>query len=127
MAAHTRIVFCVNSPAQEAVATGINLALENGFFEKQIAEYDSRKKVMCEGLDKLGLPYTIPDGAYFILINTERLDIPADFEVPSMIENRALDWKAAWFVAQKAGVVLIPSTDFYNKEHWHIGEKYIRM
>ena len=56
MAAHTRLVFCVNSPAQEAVASGINQALDNGFFQKQIDQYDSRKKVMCEGLDKLGLP-----------------------------------------------------------------------
>jgi hypothetical protein len=26
-----------------------------------------------------------------------------------------------------AKVVLIPVTDFYNKEHWSLGEKYIRM
>jgi kynurenine aminotransferase len=56
MAAHTRIVFCVNSPAQEATAVGIQKALENGFFQKQINEYDERRKVICEGLDALGLP-----------------------------------------------------------------------
>lgn len=56
MAAHTRIVFCVNSPAQEAAAVGIQKALENGFFERQIEEYDERRKVICEGLDQLGLP-----------------------------------------------------------------------
>lgn len=56
MAAHTRIVFCVNSPAQEAVASGINQALENGFFDRQREEYESRLKVMRDGLDQLGLP-----------------------------------------------------------------------
>jgi kynurenine aminotransferase len=56
MAAHTRIVFCVNSPAQEAVATGLTEAMENGFFQKQVGEYESRRKALCEGLDKLGLP-----------------------------------------------------------------------
>lgn len=70
---------------------------------------------------------TIPDGAYFILINTERLEIPADFKDPEIIAGRAADWRAAWFVAQTAKVVLIPVTDFYDKEHWSMGEKYIRM
>lgn len=56
LAAHTRIVFTVNSPLQEATAVGIELALHNGFFEQQIAEYEERKKVLIEGLDKLGLP-----------------------------------------------------------------------
>ncbi|GAA6042628.1 hypothetical protein JCM8097_008251 [Rhodosporidiobolus ruineniae] len=127
MAAHTRIVFCVNGPAQEAVAVGIEKSLENGFFAKQVEEYDERKKVLLEGLDKLGLPYTVPQGAYFVLVNTSRLDIPADFEIPEIIEGRARDWVVAWFVAQKAKVVLIPPTDFYSKPHWGLGENWIRV
>ncbi|KAM0749870.1 PLP-dependent transferase [Meredithblackwellia eburnea MCA 4105] len=127
LAAHTRIVFASNSPAQEAAAAGIEQGIQNGFFEKQIKEYEERKKVLMEGLDKLGLPYTIPDGSYFILVNTERLEIPADFEVPDMIKGRARDWKAAWFVAQTAGVVTIPPTDFYSEPHWPLGELFIRI
>ncbi|KAL8290516.1 hypothetical protein RQP46_002774 [Phenoliferia psychrophenolica] len=127
LAAHTRIVFTASSPSQEASAAGIEQAMENGFFPKQVAEYEERKDVLIEGLDKLGLPYTIPDGAYFILVNTARLDIPADFEVPDMIKNRARDWKAAWFIAQTAGVVCIPPTDFYSEPHWSMGENFIRL
>lgn len=56
MAAHTRIVFSVNSPAQEAAAKGIRLALENGFFDTQRREYEERRDVLCQALDKLGLP-----------------------------------------------------------------------
>jgi len=99
-AAHTRIVFCVNGPAQEATATGIEKALQNGYFEDQRKAYDERKSVLLEGLDKLGLPYTVPHGAYFVLVNTSRLQIPEDFEVPTLIEGRARDWVCAWFIAQ---------------------------
>ncbi|KAM0787952.1 hypothetical protein ACM66B_006156 [Microbotryomycetes sp. NB124-2] len=127
MAAHTRIVFCVNSPAQEAAAKGIKLALQNGFFDKQRREYEERSKVLCDALDKLGLPYTIPDGSYFVLVNWEKMQIPDDFEVLPQIENRALDWKAAWFIAKTAKVVCIPTTDFYSEPDWNIGEKYVRF
>ncbi|GAA5961607.1 hypothetical protein JCM3765_002646 [Sporobolomyces pararoseus] len=127
MAAHTRIVFCVNGPAQEATATGIEKALENGYFEEQRKAYDERKSVLLEGLDKLGLPYTVPHGAYFVLVNTSRLQIPEDFEIPKLIEGRARDWVCAWFIAQTAKVVFIPPTEFYSKEHWSLGENWIRV
>jgi kynurenine aminotransferase len=71
------------------------------------------------------------------------LQIPDDFEVPDMIKDRARDWKAAWFIAQTAGVVAIPPTvcsqsevfggritdaqvqDFYSEAHWPIGEQFV--
>ncbi|GJN88082.1 hypothetical protein Rhopal_001038-T1 [Rhodotorula paludigena] len=124
LAAQTRIVFCCNGPAQEAVAVGLEQALENGFFEDQIKAYEERRAVLLEGLDKLG---TVPEGAYFVLVNTSRLEIPADFEIPTLIEGRARDWVVAWFVAQTAKVVLIPPTDFYSQPHWNLGSDWIRV
>ena len=70
---------------------------------------------------------TVPEGAYFVLVNTARLEIPSDFAVPDMIKDRARDWVVAWFVAQTAKVVLIPPTDFYSKEHWDLGKDWIRV
>ncbi|GAA6060305.1 hypothetical protein JCM10212_002946 [Sporobolomyces blumeae] len=127
LAAHTRIVFCVNGPAQEATAVGIEKALENGFFDDQRVAYEERKEAILEGLDKLGLPYTVPHGAYFVLVNTSRLQIPEGFETPKLIEGRARDWVVAWFIAQTAKVVFIPPTEFYSKEHWSLGENWIRV
>lgn len=43
---------------------------------------------------------TIPQGAYFVLINTEKLQIPEDFKTHDAIAHRAKDWRAAWFIAQ---------------------------
>jgi kynurenine aminotransferase len=100
LAASTRIVFACSSPAQEAVARGIELSLENGFWDTQVAEYEERKKVMMEVLDAIGLPYSVPDGAYFVLVNTASLEMPEDFEVLELIKDRPRDWKMSWFIVK---------------------------
>lgn len=68
LAATTRIVFCSNSPLQEAVAAGLDKAEESGFFELQRKEYTERRKVLTDAFDKLGLKYTFPEGSYFVLL-----------------------------------------------------------
>lgn len=50
--------------------------------------------------DECLLRSTLPEGAYFVLVNTSRLEIPSDFEIPDLIKGRARDWVVAWFVAQ---------------------------
>lgn len=68
LAASTRIVFCTNSPLQEAAASGLEQAKERKFFETQTAEYAERRAILCDAFDKLGLKYTLPQGSYFILL-----------------------------------------------------------
>lgn len=68
LAATTRIVFCSNSPLQEAVATGLEQAKERKFFEAQLAEYAERRQILCDAFDQLGLKYTVPEGSYFVLL-----------------------------------------------------------
>lgn len=102
LAASTRIVFCANHPAQVATAVGLEKAEEERFFEIQRDEYEERRAVFMEGLDKLGLPYTIPEGGYFVMVNTETLIVPENFVIPEMIADRARDWKVSWFIAQTA-------------------------
>lgn len=40
---------------------------------------------MCEALDEVGLPYTVPDGAYFILVNNEAIELPDDFQMLDIV------------------------------------------
>lgn len=68
LAASTRIVFCTNSPLQEAVAAGLEQAKEKHFFETQLAEYQERRSILCDAFDKLGLKYSLPQGSYFVLL-----------------------------------------------------------
>lgn len=68
LAATTRIVFCSNSPLQEAAAAGLEQATERGFFAAQCQEYQDRRDVLTAAFDKLGLSYTLPQGTYFVLL-----------------------------------------------------------
>jgi len=68
LAASTRIVFCTNSPLQEAAASGLEQAKDRKFFEIQRTEYEERRKILCDAFNDLGLKYTLPEGSYFILL-----------------------------------------------------------
>jgi kynurenine aminotransferase len=68
LAASTRIVFAVNTPLQIAAAVGLEQAVERKYFETQLREYEERKDVLVAAFDTIGLPYTIPEGAYFTLL-----------------------------------------------------------
>lgn len=75
LAATTRIVFCTNSPLQEAAACGIEQAAERKFFETQVEEYVERRAILTDAFDRLGLTYTLPEGSYFILLVSQSANL----------------------------------------------------
>ncbi|KIM46040.1 hypothetical protein M413DRAFT_441102 [Hebeloma cylindrosporum] len=127
LAASTRIVFCTNSPLQEAAASGLEQAKERKFFEIQRAEYEERRKILCDVFDELGLKYTLPEGSYFILLDISRVDFPEDYPFPESVLGRGRDFRACWFIATEVGVSSIPVSEFYCEEHANIGEAYARF
>ncbi|KAL1405458.1 arylformamidase [Vanrija albida] len=127
LAAHSRIVFCTSAPMQEAVAIGLEGAESHKFFETQLAEYVERRDVLLSYFDQLGLPYTRPDGSYFVLVDMSKVQVPEDFEVPATCQGRGKDFKLCWWLAQEIKVVGIPPSEFYSKDHEHIGERFARF
>lgn len=129
LAASTRIIFSAVSPLQEATAVGLEEAAKNGFFATQRKEYIERRQVLMDGLDPLGLPYTIPDGAYFALVETSKLKVPQKFidELPELVKVRSRDWHVAYFIAMTTKVVVIPPGDFYSPQHHSFGENFVRI
>jgi len=127
LAATTRIVFCTNSPLQEAAAAGLEQAKERRFFETQTAEYLERREILCQAFAKLGLKYTLPEGSYFILLDISRVQFPDDYPFPESVLGRGRDFRACWFIATEIGVSSIPVSEFYCEEHAGIGEAYGRF
>lgn len=145
LAAHSRIVFCTNSPMQEGVAIGLEGAKEHQFFEKQLEAYEERRDVLCSYFDELGLSYTKPEGSYFLLVDMEPVKLPPSFKTPDFcIEGgRGKDFAKCWWLAQEIGVVAIPPSEvsplrvakmditdalqFYCKDHETIGERFARF
>jgi len=64
---------------------GFEQAPKHDFFAKQAEAYRECRSVMLASLDAVGLPYTIPDGAYFVLVQNESIQIPDDFVIPDMV------------------------------------------
>ncbi|KAJ2920156.1 hypothetical protein MD484_g374, partial [Candolleomyces efflorescens] len=127
LAATTRIVFCSNSPLQEAAASGLEQAKERKFFETQLAEYAERRQILCDAFDQLGLKYTVPEGSYFILLDISQVKFPEDYPFPKSVLGRGRDFRACWFIAVEVGVSSIPVSEFYCEEHANIGEAYARF
>lgn len=125
--AHTRICFCTPSPLQEAVANSINDALEINFFEKMRDEYKHKYDIFTSVFKDLGLPYTEPEGTYFILVDFSKIKIPEDYQYPEEIAQKAKDFRIAYWLINELGVVAIPPTEFYIKEHEKAAENLLRF
>lgn len=126
-AAHSRIVFCTNSPMQEAVAIGLEQCKERRFFEDQLVAYKERRDVLCSYFDQLGLPYTKPEGSYFVLVDMSRIKIPEGYPTPDSCKGRGKDFQLCWWLAQELKVASIPPSEFYCPEHANIGERFARF
>ncbi|CAH1767386.1 3265_t:CDS:2 [Entrophospora sp. SA101] len=127
LSAHTRIVFCVNSPLQEALAISLEKADESNYYEENCEQYKLRREKLMNALSDAGLPYTIPQGSYFILANTSKINIPSDFEYPEVIQSRTKDYKVCYWMAKEIGVVTIPPSEFYCDENKWMAYDYARF
>ncbi|KAJ1796241.1 arylformamidase [Coemansia sp. RSA 2399] len=127
LSAHTRIVFTTNTPLQEGVAAAFQLAKENDFFSIQRAEYQHRRDRLMAIFDDVGLPYVVPDGAYYLLVNASSIPIPDDYLFPHFIEERGHNFKLVYFFIREFGVSGIPPTEFYSDAHKDLAKDYIRF
>ena len=88
-AAHTRICFSSVSPLQEAVAIGLEQADAHGFWAETRVEMQAKIDRFNLVWHELGLPYTEPDGGYFVLVNLAKVKIPEGYEFPPHVAERA--------------------------------------
>ena len=79
------------SPLMEAACVGLNMP--DSYYEEFGAHYAHMKKLFTEGLDRIGIPYTDPQGAYFVLADIAPFLKPGQSDVDFCLE-----------MAQKVGV-----------------------
>ncbi|CCF55609.1 hypothetical protein KAFR_0A01710 [Kazachstania africana CBS 2517] len=125
--AHTRICFASPSPLQEAVANAFNDAEKVEYFKETRLQYIRKYEIFTNVLNELGLPYTEPEGTYFILVNFSKVKIPPDYKYPEELLNKAKDFRISYWLMNELGVVAIPPTEFYIKEHEHAAENLLRF
>ena len=76
---------------------------------------------------ELGIPYSEPEGGYFVMVNLAKVQIPADYPFPPHVAERPRDFKLAWFLIQELGVAAIPPSEFYTDANCRIVEDYLRF
>ena len=126
-AAHTRICYSSVSPLQEAAAVGFEEADKNGFWDGAVKEMKGKMERFCEVFDELGLPYSVPEGGYFVLANLAKVKLPEGYDFPDHVKDRPRDFKMSWFLIMELGVAAIPPTEFYTNERAHLAEDYMRF
>jgi kynurenine aminotransferase len=126
-AAHTRICYSSVSPLQEACAIGFEQADAQGFWSTCITDMQSKMALFTAVFDELGIPYSQPEGGYFVMANFAKVKLPEGYPFPPHVAERPRDFKLAWFLIQELGVAAIPPSEFYTEENAHVVENYLRF
>lgn len=126
-AAHTRINFASVSPLQEATAIGFEQADGEGFWDSVITDMKAKMDRFNEIWKELDIPYSEPEGGYFVMVNLSKVQLPPNYPFPPDVASRPRDFKLAWFLIQELGVAAIPPTEFYTEENALIAEDYLRF
>lgn len=95
------------SPLMEAAVAGLELPLS--YYDEFRAHYAHMKGIFTKGLSEIGIPYTDPQGAYFVL---------ADI-APYMKKGQS-DVEFCEKLIEKVGVAAVPGSSFFNDGTNHI-------
>jgi aminotransferase len=93
------------APLQEAAVTALNF--DDDYYQKLKEEYTEKKNFFIQGLEKLGLKYTIPQGAYYVLVDISEFGATSDLEF--------CEW-----MAREVGVAAVPGSSFFREEVNHL-------
>lgn len=126
-AAHTRIVFCVNTPLQIASSEALEIARNGTYYQDTVKMFKHKYAILQSVFDELGLPYSTSEGGYFLLVNFSKVHIPPDFQFPESISGRPRDFKLAFWLIHEFGVVAIPPTEFVTPPSYPLLENYQRF
>ena len=91
------------SPLMEAAVVGLDMP--DSYYEEFGAHYAHMKKIFTDGLTSLGIPFTDPQGAYFVLANIGPYMRPGQKDVDFCVE-----------MTQKVGVACVPGSSFFNED-----------
>jgi aminotransferase len=96
------------APLQHAVVTALNFP--PSYYDGLAAEYAVSRDVLLHYLDQTGLPYTRPEGAYFVMVDISSFGYASDVEF-------------AHWMAREIGVAPVPGSSFFaNGEN-----RYMRL
>ncbi len=94
------IYVCAPAPLQYGVAVGL-AQLDALIYQGLVQEYASKRRQLCDVLDRVGLRPYIPEGAYYVLANIS--DLPGK-------SSKA----RAMFLLEQTGIACVPGNAFFQ-------------
>jgi aminotransferase len=96
------------APLQQAGALALNMP--QSYYENLAATYAKKRARLLAILEQAGFTVYKPRGAYYIMTDTSRLDLPAKFRNAT----ESADVSFARYLVQDIGVACVPGSSFYN-------------
>lgn len=93
------------SPLQEAAVTA--LSFEDEYYTHLRDLYTEKKDLFLKGLDELKLKYTVPQGAYYVMVDISEFGAESDLEF--------CEW-----LAREVGVAAVPGSSFFKEDVNHL-------
>ena len=93
----------VGAAAPLCEAATVGLKFDDKYYDELAAHYAHMKEVFVGGLEKLGLKYTDPQGAYYVLVDVSEFGVKDDVKF--------CEW-----LAQYVGVAAVPGSSFFRED-----------
>ena len=93
------------APLQEAVVPG--LLFEQSYYDWLRELYTGKRDLMLKGLDDLGIAHTVPQGAYYLMLDISRYGFESDLEFCEVL-------------ARDVGVGAVPGSSFFREPVNHL-------
>lgn len=95
-------------PLQEAAVAGLKFGDE--YYADLQAKYTQKRDLFLRGLDTIGLKHTVPQGAYYIMIDISEFGYSSDLEFAEVL-------------ARDVGVGSVPGSSFFKEPE----NRYVRL
>jgi aminotransferase len=89
------------APLQEAAVVGLQFGDE--YYEELKAHYTKRRTLLLNGLRDIGLSFTEPQGAYYMMVDISEFGYASDMEFCEVL-------------AEKVGVGAVPGSAFFHED-----------
>ena len=108
---HDFLTIGAPAPLQEAVCAAFQL--DDSYYAAMLEGYTRKRALFCGGLDEIGLPHSVPQGSYFVMV-----DISA-----FLAKEKFSGWTdlqfCEWMVGE-VGVAAVPGSSFFAEPVNHL-------
>ncbi|MDR0885756.1 MAG: pyridoxal phosphate-dependent aminotransferase [Clostridiales Family XIII bacterium] len=105
---HDLQTVCAPTPLQEAAA--VALSYDDTYYDELTELYTRKKDILISGLDAVGLKHTIPQGAYFVLVDIAEFGYASDHDF-------------CVHLVKDYGIAAVPGSSFFQDGN----QNYIRF